>query len=219
MDTGGSAVLSYTLAIFLENQEDQVVYHGSVLSAVVEGLTAGTEYQFKVKATTLVGDSPWSANQFSFLIVDEPSPPLNLELITFDAAHVSFKWQQPISSGGQPLTGFKIYREDMTLAATTKTELATLAAAQFQYTDSTMTSGIAYRYYVLAYNVLGGEGDMSAGLAVTPINEPNAAAAPLLVTKGKDFITVKWVPPTDMGGSEVTKYILYARPEYDPSYK
>lgn len=82
-----------------------------------------------------------------------------------------------------------------------------------------MTAGIAYRYFVSAYNVLGGEGDMSAGLEVTPINEPNAAAAPLLVTKGKEFITVKWVPPTDMGGSEVIKYILYARPEYDPTYR
>ena len=107
----------------------------------------------------------------------------------------------------------------MTQAATTKTELATLAAAIFQYTDSTVTPGIAFRYFVSAYNVIGGEGDMSAGLQVTPINEPNAAAAPLLVTKGKEFITVKWVPPTDMGGSDVSKYILYARPEYDPTYR
>jgi hypothetical protein len=82
-----------------------------------------------------------------------------------------------------------------------------------------MSSGIAYRYFVSAYNALGGESGLSAGLAVTPINEPIAAAAPTLVTKGKDFITVKWLPPTDMGGSEVTKYILYARPEYDPTYK
>lgn len=43
-DNGGSAVVSYTLAIFRENQEDQVVYHGISLTAVVEGLTAGTEY-------------------------------------------------------------------------------------------------------------------------------------------------------------------------------
>lgn len=107
----------------------------------------------------------------------------------------------------------------MTQAATTYTELTTLTAAIFQYTDSSVTAGIAYRYFVSAYNVLGGEGDMSAGLEVTPINEPNAAAAPLLVTKGKEFITVKWVPPTDMGGSEVIKYILYARPEYDPTYR
>jgi len=99
------------------------------LKAVVEGLTAGKEYQFKVKAATLVGDSPWSTQQYSFLIVDEPSQPLNMELITFDATHVSFKWQQPISSGGQPLAGFKIYREDAALAATVKTLLATLPAA------------------------------------------------------------------------------------------
>lgn len=67
--------------------------------------------------------------------------------------------------------------------------------------------------------MLGGEGELSDGLAVTPINEPIAAAAPTLVIKGQDFITVKWVAPTAMGGSTVTKYILYARPEYDPTYQ
>jgi hypothetical protein len=40
----GSAILSYTLVIVRENQEDEVVYHGSATSAIVEGLTAGVEY-------------------------------------------------------------------------------------------------------------------------------------------------------------------------------
>lgn len=117
-DSGGSAILSYTLVVVRENEQDEVVYHGSVTNAIVEGLTAGQEYQFRVKATTMVGESAWSAENYKFLIVDVPTPPLNLELIAFDDTFVSWKWQSPISSGGQPLSGFKVYREDCSLATT-----------------------------------------------------------------------------------------------------
>jgi hypothetical protein len=91
-DTGDSAIISYTLAIIRENQADLLVYHGIATKAVVEGLTSGQEYQFKVKATTAVGDSPWSASTYQFLIVDQPSPPLNLELLAYDNTYVRFRW-------------------------------------------------------------------------------------------------------------------------------
>ena len=60
-NTGGSDIVSYTLAIFWENEPYEVVYHGTATEAVVEGLTAGETYHFMIKATTLVGDSDWSA--------------------------------------------------------------------------------------------------------------------------------------------------------------
>jgi hypothetical protein len=43
-DDGGSSILSYTLAIVRENQDDLVVYHGSVTQTVVEDLISGVEY-------------------------------------------------------------------------------------------------------------------------------------------------------------------------------
>ena len=43
-ETGGSAIVSYTLAIVQENEEDLLVYHGSNRKAVVEDLSAGKEY-------------------------------------------------------------------------------------------------------------------------------------------------------------------------------
>ena len=91
-DTGDSAIVSYTLAIIRENQAHLLVYHGIATKAVVEGLTSGQEYQFKVKATTAVGDSAWSASTYQFLIVDQPSPPLNLELLAYDNTYVRFRW-------------------------------------------------------------------------------------------------------------------------------
>jgi hypothetical protein len=61
-NTGGSAIISYTLAIFWENEPYEVVYHGTETEEVVEGLTAGETYHFMIKATTLIGDSEWSSN-------------------------------------------------------------------------------------------------------------------------------------------------------------
>ena len=92
-DIGGSAIISYTLSIINENHADTIVYHGSSLSAIVEGLTSGQDYQFKVRSTTAAGDSPWSSNTFSFLIVDKPSSPLSLEVLSFDDTFVTMRWQ------------------------------------------------------------------------------------------------------------------------------
>jgi hypothetical protein len=54
-------------------------------------MTAGETYQFRVRATSAVGDGPWSSI-YSFLIVDKPSAPLLLELISFDNTQVSFSF-------------------------------------------------------------------------------------------------------------------------------
>ena len=66
---GGSPILAYTLVQVIENMPDRVFYYGTSLSTTVAGLQSGESYSFKVKATNLVGDGPWSSvNQF--LIVD-----------------------------------------------------------------------------------------------------------------------------------------------------
>ena len=48
------------------------------------------------------------------------------------------------------------------------------------------------------------------------IKEPVATGAPTLVTKGRDNIALEWVAPSSDGGAQITKYILYYRPEYEP---
>lgn len=77
----------------------------------------------------MVGGSGWSAQTFTFLVVDAPTPPLELEIVAYDDSYVSFKWQRPLSSGGQPASGFKVYREDCSLAATSVDLLATVPAS------------------------------------------------------------------------------------------
>lgn len=116
------------------------------------------------------------------------------------------------------LSGFKIYREDCSLAVTSPVLLTSVIASQFQYTDSTVTGGKPYKFYVTAYNALGGESLKSDPLPITPIQEPDATAAPVLVDKGKDFIIVNWTAPASDGGAIIERYVLYARADYDSTY-
>ena len=53
------------------------MYHGDARQTVLDDLHPGIVYSFRVKSTNLVGDSDWS-NTFSFLMVDNPSAPLEL---------------------------------------------------------------------------------------------------------------------------------------------
>jgi hypothetical protein len=59
----------------------------------------------------MVGDSSWS-DQFTFLIVSKPQPPLNPQILQFDNTQISMSWEQPITAGGQAISGFKVYREN-----------------------------------------------------------------------------------------------------------
>lgn len=44
---------------------------------MLDDLKPGQTYTFKIKSTNMVGDSPFS-NQYTFLMVDAPSQPLDL---------------------------------------------------------------------------------------------------------------------------------------------
>ena len=84
---------------------------------------------------------------------------------------------------------------------------------------NTLVSGRAYKYYVTAFNTLGGESDFSEALAVVPIQEPNALqAAPVLVERGQEFATLSWLPPDFDGGAVVERYVLFVMPEYETEY-
>jgi hypothetical protein len=96
---GGSSILYYTLALVRENVEDEVVYFGEQTFVYLDNLTPGHSYTYHVKSTSMVGDSQFS-DKYTFLMVDTPSEPLQLELLEFTDNYVSFMWRQPMFNGG-----------------------------------------------------------------------------------------------------------------------
>ena len=64
-----------------------------------DNLKPGKKYTFHARATNLVGEGVWS-DQYTFLMVDTPSQPLNLRVTGFDDSYVSLAWDQPLQNGG-----------------------------------------------------------------------------------------------------------------------
>jgi len=89
-----------------------------------------------------------------------------------------------------------------------------LPANDFSYTDSTVTGGHNYQYYVTAYNADGGESDQSLVLTVTPSQAPSGMTAPVEVTHSKTSVTLSWNPPQSDGFSPIRRYILYAKADF-----
>jgi fibronectin type 3 domain-containing protein len=94
----------------------------------------------------------------------------------------------------------------------------TSTASQFSYTDTAITGGNLYCYYVTAFNALGGESESSVHLRVLPITVPSGLTAPTLVSKTLNSLTVQWAAPTSDGDSEIERYILYIKAEFESTY-
>jgi hypothetical protein len=90
-DDGGSPILFYTLVWVQENQADEIMYFGANNYIVLDELTSGRLYSFRVQATNLVGTGIWS-DQYTFLVVDKPTSPLDLRCLEFDDKMTVLKW-------------------------------------------------------------------------------------------------------------------------------
>lgn len=64
-----------------------------------------------------------------------------------------------------------------------------------------------------------GESDRSVSFKVTPIKVPSGMAAPTRVTHDLNSVTLQWTAPTSDGASEVTRYLLYVKADYESTYK
>lgn len=220
--TGGSAITAYTLMeVYYDNVsgilKEKVVYFGTAVQSLVTGLSAGHQYQFKVKCTNMVGDSAFSSS-YSFTMVDKPTAPLNVKVVTDDALHAYLTWEVPISNGGQAITSYKVYRKLLEDPITNPSLLVTKAHTDYFHNDTTIVAGKKYHYYLTASNTVGGESEMSTSALAWTIQAPAGMTKPVKMEKSMNEITVQWAAPTSTGSSPTLQYILYMRPSYEKDY-
>ena len=106
-DSEVTRYILYTKAEY-ENTYSQV-YAGQSLSYQVQLLSTGFNYRFKVRSDNAEGFSALSAASSNFITALAPTVPLNLDLEGRTATSITIQWDQPLSNGGIPLLGFKIY--------------------------------------------------------------------------------------------------------------
>lgn len=92
-----------------ENDFEEI-YWGYSFSYKVTNLMTGFSYKFRVKAINKEGEGEVSLSTSSIYTAIQPSQPFNLRLKSRSNTHINFAWNSPSSSGGLPLTGYKVYR-------------------------------------------------------------------------------------------------------------
>ena len=211
-DDGGAAIAFYEL---YSDPSGILVNSGSTTQAYICQLSTGNEYSFKVLAVNQVGKGSIS-DGYKFKIAIIPSAPTNLQKSAATSkTQIVIQWGVPVSTGGDSLTGYSVYRK-LSSYTGDYTLLTTVAASIFTYTDSTVSSGTSYIYALKAVNSIGSS-DYSSGIEISAINTPVAPAAPTLIKKDRYSIRLAWSTPSETGGSPILGYKLYMKINTDYS--
>ena len=133
----------------------------------VTGLTAGRQYQFKVRAFDTFAAQPNSG--FSNTVTTQttdvtdlvpPSVPTEFTASNITATSVTLSWLASFNPDGTPATGYKLY-QGTTLIANITTNTT--------YNVTGLTSGTLYKFFVSAYDANGNESNTSGPLNVTTL--------------------------------------------------
>jgi fibronectin type 3 domain-containing protein len=144
---GGSAITSYTATASPGGATCSTVG----LTCTVMGLTNGTTYSLTVRATNGVGTGP-ASNALTAKPLTVPAAPQNLVASQNKTKGVNLAWAAPLTDGGSPVTGYRIYRR--IFGGNTFSLLAAVGTVT-SYRDQATKHGVAYTYVVRAVNAAG----------------------------------------------------------------
>eukprot|EP00163_Fabomonas_tropica_P018809 TRINITY_DN3319_c0_g1_i2.p1 TRINITY_DN3319_c0_g1~~TRINITY_DN3319_c0_g1_i2.p1 ORF type:complete len:2244 (-),score=420.27 TRINITY_DN3319_c0_g1_i2:218-6949(-) len=231
LDPGGSTILRYEVFIDHAAPNTQVdIKVASLLpsqrSYVIRSLQPSKQYRVKVRCISSSVPSPQVDSPVVQVNTLAPSAPYPVPLPAFAAIYTRtafMTWEAPFSTGGSPITGYKVYRITASTAGTsgggqrllqstgsTSTVIASLEADSRSYVITGLQPQTQYTYVVSAVNVYG-ESDRSNVASVTTAapTKPSAPAAPSVSQPGPSSLTLLVPEPQDDGGSPITGYVLY----------
>jgi hypothetical protein len=171
---------------------------GTTSPILVNGLAIGDPTTCSVVATNAVGSSAPSA---TVTATPATTPAAPTGLVALGANQKVFLAWTDGDNGGLPIIDHQVCRTD---ASGTACALTGFAATGFTATG--LTNGVASTFTVAAVNAVG------SGAASTPATAaPKAVPDPptlVSVTPGNGTLVVRWTPPTDTGGSAISRYTV-----------
>ncbi len=117
-----------------------------------------------------------------------PSPPINLTG-NFNGQTVQNELSWSVPSDGNPVAGYKIYRDQALIT--------TLTATTTTYADANIQAGVTYIYQVSTHDAAGNESAYSAQVSVTTDHKEITDEGPKLPTK--EFSSKDTLPPSIPG--------------------
>lgn len=196
-DTGGS----YFVAYILYSNIGEILYNGTNTTFACGSLTKNTRYGYAVSAWNTVGTSDQSNLVFATTsaAIVTPSQPLGLTQTNSTGGSIGLSWQMPLDSGGEKLTGYKIYRNTIWRA-----DVAADGSILSFLDDQGLVADQQYVYVVHATNSIG-LGAMSDKLtASTSSATVPSPPSTVYATAIGGNLTATWVPASNTGGIPLT---------------
>ena len=135
------------------------------------GLTASTQYTYRVRAFNTAGNSSYTATATATTLggTSPPAAPSNLAASAASSTQINLSWNDNSSDED----GFKIERAPG--GTGTFTEITTVAAGVTTYQNTGLTASTQYTYRARAYN---GAGNSSYSATATATTNPSAGTPP-----------------------------------------
>jgi len=164
---------------------------------VLDGLTKGQTYYFKVAAQNNAG---WGLNSTTVAATPfgVPSEPMDLAADAGDS-YIQLSWSAPSYLGPGTLS-YHLFRNGTLL----------WSGALLAYNDSAVVNDVIYTYKVAAQNDPGW-GTNSSSVSATPTSAQTPPGVPvgLQASVGDGQVTLTWNAPSQSGSSAITGYKVY----------
>jgi len=211
-DDNGSPIISYTVIMWQTGSDVFTTYPNlsTSTSALMQGLTNGISYSFKVLAINSAGTSLDSNIVSAKPSVTAPSTDVPNAITDFvatrDDGKVNLSWSRP-NSNGSPITSFVVtYWQTGTDNFVKKT--ISPDATKSQITG--LTNGISYVFKINSKNAIGTSSDSNIDSATpttsTTPSVPNQVRK-VFATPSDGQVLLSWIEPSD-NGSFISSYVI-----------
>ncbi len=207
LSSGGAPITSYLVTAYAGATASYTCSTNGGLYCVVNGLTNGTAYTFKVIATNVSGSGPASVASRAVTpvgVVGAPTVPLSVTGVP-GTSLVTVSWLTPASNGGKTITGYFVtaYGPSGAVAG------ACATAGALSCTVFGLTNGAGYTFSVYASNANGRGPSSPSTPVVVPVTLPGSPTS-ITAVPGNSQVTVSWVAPTFNGGTPILSYSVTA---------
>lgn len=201
--SNASKITSY--AIYL-NGEETPVLTTITTSAVIDGLENGKEYAVTVSAINLAGEGAQSRAETVIPggvpgAIDGNSVGVEYTYSEADGCGFILSWDYPQDDGGLPIREYKVTGSG-SIVVDNENRTATITGLE---------KGKDYSYDIVARSDAG-DGAKYTTNSFTTLDAPGAPALEGVDSYNNSFI-LTWTAPANNGGTDITEYIITAKPK------
>lgn len=176
-------------------------------TSTVTGLSTTTPTYFRVFAKNVAGPSTSASDIANAIARVVPSAPRNLAAAA-GVGRVTLSWAAPTSTGGAPITGYRIERS---LNGTAWAVVSDTTSTATTFVVTGLSNATPYHFRVFAKNAAGRSVASDVRLA-TPRTIASAPQSLTALPAASGQIRLSWAVPLSTGGATVTDYIVQRSP-------